>query len=146
MRPALPSLAKVPSMKPNGKPVRLVGVLSRSNLNLKPEGLWASGTYWHLETRPDELECLEDQALKDSAVSIDRKDSLSNLGARRRQVGQLLLHSRWRRGCGGGLSMRRRRLWHEGFGLLRWEGDHESEKMENTVLSIISNNLESFSI
>ena len=52
--------------------VRWLAAFHAQNLNLKPEGLWASGTYWHLETRPDELECLEDQALKNSAAAIDR--------------------------------------------------------------------------
>mgnify|MGYP000901321099 CR=1 FL=1 len=42
-------------------------------MGAKPTGLWASGTYWHLETRPDELAILakEDPALKDAAVAID---------------------------------------------------------------------------
>lgn len=38
---------------------------SRSNL------LWEIGTYWHLDTRPDELELLEDIELKTYAKSID---------------------------------------------------------------------------
>ena len=44
-------------------------------MGAEPSGLWASGTYWHLETRPDELAILaqEDPALKDAAVAIDRK-------------------------------------------------------------------------
>jgi len=33
--------------------------------------IWESGTYWHLETRPDELEVLEDEELKKYAVRID---------------------------------------------------------------------------
>ncbi|MBF0289018.1 MAG: phosphotransferase [SAR324 cluster bacterium] len=38
-----------------------------------PKGLWKQGTYWHLETRPDELRALSDRALKNAAVSIDQK-------------------------------------------------------------------------
>jgi aminoglycoside phosphotransferase (APT) family kinase protein len=37
-----------------------------------PEGLWATGTYWHLETRPDELQALTDSALKNAASAIDQ--------------------------------------------------------------------------
>lgn len=39
----------------------------------KPDDLWAIGTYWHLDTRPDELEVLTDIALKYAAVTIDNK-------------------------------------------------------------------------
>ena len=38
-----------------------------------PKGLWESGTYWHLQTRPDELEVLDDKALKKAAQGIDEK-------------------------------------------------------------------------
>jgi hypothetical protein len=38
----------------------------------KPEGLWPTGTYWHLETRPDELQVLDDLELKNAASAIDR--------------------------------------------------------------------------
>lgn len=36
------------------------------------EGLWEVGTYWHLDTRPDELMALTDQELKDQAHRIDQ--------------------------------------------------------------------------
>ena len=38
-----------------------------------PEGLWAVGTYWHLATRPDELETLDDGPLKVAAAELDRR-------------------------------------------------------------------------
>lgn len=36
-----------------------------------PVGLWEKGTYWHLDTRPDELEVLDDLPLKEAATAID---------------------------------------------------------------------------
>ena len=42
-------------------------------LNEKTDGLWPIGTYWHLDTRPDELNILSDKALKDAAPLIDKK-------------------------------------------------------------------------
>jgi len=44
-----------------------------SYLGEDPDGLWAVGTYWHLETRPQELAVLDDQRLKDAAPIIDAK-------------------------------------------------------------------------
>ncbi|MBN2339870.1 MAG: DUF1679 domain-containing protein [Deltaproteobacteria bacterium] len=38
-----------------------------------PEGLWPIGTYWHLDTRPDELANMSDAALRNAAASIDEK-------------------------------------------------------------------------
>jgi hypothetical protein len=38
-----------------------------------PDGLWKKGTYWHLETRPQELAVLDDQKLKGAAHDIDKK-------------------------------------------------------------------------
>jgi aminoglycoside phosphotransferase (APT) family kinase protein len=37
-----------------------------------PDGLWEQGTYWHLDTRPDELAALTDLPLKQAAAEIDR--------------------------------------------------------------------------
>uniref|UniRef100_UPI0037E718F8 uncharacterized protein pkdc n=1 Tax=Semicossyphus pulcher TaxID=241346 RepID=UPI0037E718F8 len=41
-------------------------------LGVAPESLWPVGTYWHLETRPDELEAMDDAELKAAAGDIDR--------------------------------------------------------------------------
>lgn len=38
-----------------------------------PDGLWKTGTYWHLTTRPDELDALDDLPLKAAAEAIDQK-------------------------------------------------------------------------
>lgn len=47
-----------------------------SYLGQVPDGLWEIGTYWHLDTRPNELEVLSDYQLKKAATSID--DKLNN--------------------------------------------------------------------
>lgn len=41
-------------------------------LGVAPENLWPVGTYWHLETRPDELEAMDHPELKAAAGDIDR--------------------------------------------------------------------------
>lgn len=44
-----------------------------SYLGKSPNGLWDVGTYWHLETRPQELEVLQDKPLQNAAAAIDIK-------------------------------------------------------------------------
>lgn len=42
-------------------------------MNEQPKDLWKIGTYWHLDTRPDELSAMDDLALKKAAGVIDKK-------------------------------------------------------------------------
>ena len=42
-------------------------------MGVEPVGLWKTGTYWHLETRPEELRALDDEKLRAAATEIDRK-------------------------------------------------------------------------
>lgn len=41
-------------------------------MNQSPDHLWPIGTYWHLDTRPDELSVMESGALKQIASELDR--------------------------------------------------------------------------
>ncbi|MEM7152812.1 MAG: phosphotransferase [Myxococcota bacterium] len=38
-----------------------------------PRGLWDTGTYWHLQTRPDELAALPEGPLKAAAATLDQR-------------------------------------------------------------------------
>ena len=42
-------------------------------MNVKSDLLWEIGTYWHLDTRPDELKVLADKRLKYYAKELDNK-------------------------------------------------------------------------
>jgi len=53
--------------------VRWLATFHAEHLGATSDGLWKSGTYWHLETRPDELEKLDDLPLKNAASAIDAK-------------------------------------------------------------------------
>ncbi len=41
-------------------------------LGVRPDGLWKIGTYWHLDTRREELAAMRDRALQARAPEIDR--------------------------------------------------------------------------
>ena len=41
-------------------------------LGVAPDGLWKTGTYWHLETRREELERMRDASLRACAPELDR--------------------------------------------------------------------------
>jgi len=41
-------------------------------LGATAQGLWQTGTYWHLATRPDELAALDEAALREAAPLIDQ--------------------------------------------------------------------------
>jgi aminoglycoside phosphotransferase (APT) family kinase protein len=38
-----------------------------------PVGLWSVGTYWHLDTRPEEWESMQNDSLKEAARAIDNR-------------------------------------------------------------------------
>jgi aminoglycoside phosphotransferase (APT) family kinase protein len=42
-------------------------------MGMRPEDLWETGTYWHLATRPDELDALADGPLKVAAPILDQR-------------------------------------------------------------------------
>ena len=45
-------------------------------MNIKPKGLWKIGTYWHLDTRPDEFAAMAEGRLKRATARID--ETLNN--------------------------------------------------------------------
>jgi len=42
-------------------------------LGVAPTGLWETGTYWHLETRREELANIDEAAIREAAPILDRK-------------------------------------------------------------------------
>jgi hypothetical protein len=42
-------------------------------LGVAPQGLWKTGTYWHLATRPDELAAIDDPEVRAAAPLLDRQ-------------------------------------------------------------------------
>lgn len=52
--------------------LKWLGNFHATFMHQKPSGLWPIGTYWHLDTRPDEFEKIEHSLLKSKASTIDR--------------------------------------------------------------------------
>ncbi|MGH1504748.1 MAG: phosphotransferase [Acidimicrobiales bacterium] len=52
--------------------LRWLATFHATFLGAAPDGLWPTGTYWHLATRPDELGALDDESLRAAAAPIDR--------------------------------------------------------------------------
>lgn len=53
--------------------VRWLAQFHAAGMGANSKSFWENGTYWHLETRPDELERLDDLELKNAAQAIDQK-------------------------------------------------------------------------
>lgn len=53
--------------------LRWLATLHSRFLGQSPTGLWPVGTYWHLATRPHELDAMTDGPLKVAAGAIDQK-------------------------------------------------------------------------
>jgi len=53
--------------------VRWLAQFHAAGMGANSQGLWETGTYWHLQTRPDELARLDDVSLREAAPAIDQK-------------------------------------------------------------------------
>jgi aminoglycoside phosphotransferase (APT) family kinase protein len=61
--------------------LRWLAAFHATFLGVRPRGLWSTGTYWHLKTRPDEHRAMARGPLRDAAAAIDAR-----LGAARFQT------------------------------------------------------------
>lgn len=53
--------------------LRWLAAFHATNFGVAPDGLWPVGTYWHLDTRPDELVEMNDANLRDAASELDAR-------------------------------------------------------------------------
>lgn len=67
--PIRKSEVSIPEMKTC---LRWLAYFHAKFMGVKSDQLWEVGTYWHLDTRPDELEAMHDRELKAAASPIDR--------------------------------------------------------------------------
>lgn len=49
-----------------------LAIFHTKNMGVKPEGLWDTGSYWHLSTRKEEWSSMPESALKNKASEISR--------------------------------------------------------------------------
>ena len=53
--------------------LRWLAAFHATFLGQRPRGLWKTGTYWHLKTRPDEHRAMASGPLRDAAAAIDAR-------------------------------------------------------------------------
>jgi hypothetical protein len=58
--------------------IKWLAIFHAKYLGVPPKDLWESGSYWHLETRPDELAVTQDKKLKANAQKVNKKLSSAN--------------------------------------------------------------------
>ena len=56
-----------------GACLRWLAAFHATFLGERPRGLWKTGTYWHLKTRPDELRAMPAGPLRAAAAAIDER-------------------------------------------------------------------------
>lgn len=68
-----PRRANAPTDREINAVLRWLAAFHATFLNTPPDGLWGQGTYWHLETRPDELARMNNQALRRAAPVLAQR-------------------------------------------------------------------------
>ncbi|MGF1722472.1 ecdysteroid 22-kinase family protein [Vibrio kyushuensis] len=67
-----PNTTNTPTKQQISACLKWLAYFHAKHIGHKGEGLWPSGTYWHLQTRPDELDKLIDVPLKNAATKLDQ--------------------------------------------------------------------------
>ncbi|MEC9047839.1 MAG: choline kinase [Planctomycetota bacterium] len=66
-----PARRQQPSEHEMAACLRWLASFHAHHLGARPEGLWPVGTYWHLDTRRDELAAMDDDELRAAAAPLD---------------------------------------------------------------------------
>lgn len=66
-------LRRAPSEAHVDRGLRWLAAFHARFFAIAPEGLWPTGTYWHLETRRDELARISDRSLRAAAEELDAR-------------------------------------------------------------------------